>query len=154
MLIRFRHTALHLVVMTLCPILFQDAARFALRVFLSAEGAVARHHTHRRRPFSALNLGDFDKSRGFIALKEISGKHVIVLPKMAVDFSSAFAHSFSLQHLVGLSVCVWQPDKHELFNSSEMRLARALLLLANYGNDLGQEPMHVKVNQETLAAMI
>ena len=42
----------------------------------------------------------------------------------------------------------------QLFNSSEMRLARALLLLANYGNDLGQEPIPVKVNQETLAAMI
>jgi CRP-like cAMP-binding protein len=35
-----------------------------------------------------------------------------------------------------------------------MRLARALLLLANYGNDLGQEPIPVKVNQETLAALI
>jgi len=42
----------------------------------------------------------------------------------------------------------------QLFNSSEMRLARALLLLANYDNDLGQEPIPVKVNQETLAALI
>jgi hypothetical protein len=76
-------------------ILFQDAARFALRVFLSAERAIVRHHTHRRRPLSALDLDDFNKSRGFIALKEISGKHVIVLPKMAVNFSRAFAHLFS-----------------------------------------------------------
>src|ERR1700689_1697419 len=42
----------------------------------------------------------------------------------------------------------------QLFNSSEMRLARALLLLANYGNDFGLEPTAVKVNQETLAGMI
>jgi CRP-like cAMP-binding protein len=35
-----------------------------------------------------------------------------------------------------------------------MRLARALLLLANYGNDLGLEPIAVKVNQETLAELI
>jgi CRP/FNR family cyclic AMP-dependent transcriptional regulator len=34
-----------------------------------------------------------------------------------------------------------------------MRLARALLLLA-YGNDFGLEPIAVKVNQETLAALI
>jgi CRP/FNR family cyclic AMP-dependent transcriptional regulator len=34
-----------------------------------------------------------------------------------------------------------------------MRLARALLL-ANYGNDLGLEPVAVKVNQETLAEII
>jgi hypothetical protein len=31
-----------------------------------------------------------------------------------------------------------------------MRLARALLLLANYGNNLGQEQILVKVNQERL----
>ena len=42
----------------------------------------------------------------------------------------------------------------QLVNSNEMRLARALLLLANYGNDVGQEPIPVKVNQETLAAMV
>ena len=35
-----------------------------------------------------------------------------------------------------------------------MRLARALLLLANFGNDVRQEPIPVKVNQETLAALI
>lgn len=35
-----------------------------------------------------------------------------------------------------------------------MRLARALLLMANYGNDAGQEPVPVHVNQETLAALI
>jgi len=41
-----------------------------------------------------------------------------------------------------------------LFNSSEMRLARALLLLANYGSDLNLEPLPVTVNQDTLAAPI
>ena len=35
-----------------------------------------------------------------------------------------------------------------------MRLARALLLLANYGNDLGLEPIPVTVNQDMLAALI
>jgi CRP-like cAMP-binding protein len=35
-----------------------------------------------------------------------------------------------------------------------MRLARALLLLANYGGDLGLEPIPLKVNQDTLAALI
>jgi CRP/FNR family transcriptional regulator, cyclic AMP receptor protein len=42
----------------------------------------------------------------------------------------------------------------QLFNPSEMRLARALLLLATYGNDGDQEPIPVNVNQETLAALI
>ena len=35
-----------------------------------------------------------------------------------------------------------------------MRLSPALLLLANYGSDLGLEPSPVTVNQDTLAALI
>jgi CRP/FNR family cyclic AMP-dependent transcriptional regulator len=35
-----------------------------------------------------------------------------------------------------------------------MRLARALLLLANYGSDVGPEPIPIKVNQDLLAKMI
>ena len=42
----------------------------------------------------------------------------------------------------------------QLFNSSEKRLARALLLLANFGKDGQPEPIIAKVSQETLAEMI
>lgn len=35
-----------------------------------------------------------------------------------------------------------------------MRLARALLVLANYGDDVGPKPVLVKVNQDMLAALI
>jgi len=41
-----------------------------------------------------------------------------------------------------------------LFNSSEKRLARALLLLANFGKDGRPEPIIAKVSQETLAEMV
>ncbi len=64
-----------------------------------------------------------------------------------------FADYF-LTHLLTRTARVEADLVDQLFNSSEMRLARALLLLANFGNDLGQEPMPVKVNQETLAALI
>jgi CRP/FNR family transcriptional regulator, cyclic AMP receptor protein len=64
-----------------------------------------------------------------------------------------FADYF-LTHLLTRTARVEADLVDQLFNSSEMRLARALLLLANYGDNLGQEPMLVKVNQETLAAMI
>jgi CRP/FNR family cyclic AMP-dependent transcriptional regulator len=64
-----------------------------------------------------------------------------------------FADYF-LDHLLTRTARVEADLVDQLFNSSEMRLARALLLLANYGSDLGQEPIPVKVNQETLAAMI
>jgi CRP-like cAMP-binding protein len=42
----------------------------------------------------------------------------------------------------------------QLFNSSEKRLARALLLLARYGKDSQPEKMLPKVSQEILAEMI
>src|SRR6188472_3990374 len=41
-----------------------------------------------------------------------------------------------------------------LFNSSEKRLARALLLLARYGDETGAERTIPKISQETLAEMI
>ena len=42
----------------------------------------------------------------------------------------------------------------QLFNSSEKRLARVLLLLANFGKDGRPEPIIGKFSQETLAEMI
>ena len=42
----------------------------------------------------------------------------------------------------------------QLFNSSEKRLARILLLLAHFGKDSKPETMIPKVSQETLAAMV
>ena len=41
-----------------------------------------------------------------------------------------------------------------LFNSSEKRLARTLLLLARYGDQAGAERTIPKISQETLAEMI
>jgi CRP/FNR family cyclic AMP-dependent transcriptional regulator len=42
----------------------------------------------------------------------------------------------------------------QLFNSSERRLARMLLLLANFGKEGGPQPISPNINQETLADMI
>jgi CRP/FNR family transcriptional regulator, cyclic AMP receptor protein len=42
----------------------------------------------------------------------------------------------------------------QLFNSSEKRLARTLLLLARYGKQGGPEQVLPKVSQETLAEMV
>src|SRR4029077_8103294 len=65
------------------------------------------------------------------------------------DFADYF-----LSHLLTRTARVEADLVDQLFNSSEMRLARALLLLANYGGNLGREPVQIKVNQETLAALI
>jgi CRP/FNR family cyclic AMP-dependent transcriptional regulator len=42
----------------------------------------------------------------------------------------------------------------QLFNSSEKRLARVLLLLANFGKDGKAEPVTTRIGQETLAEMV
>ena len=42
----------------------------------------------------------------------------------------------------------------QLFNSSEKRLARTLLLLANFGKEGPPDPIIAKVSQETLAEII
>jgi CRP/FNR family cyclic AMP-dependent transcriptional regulator len=42
----------------------------------------------------------------------------------------------------------------QLFNSSEKRLARALLLMANFGKEGKPEPVIAKISQETLAEII
>jgi CRP/FNR family cyclic AMP-dependent transcriptional regulator len=64
-----------------------------------------------------------------------------------------FADYF-LSHLLTRTARVEADLVDQLFNSSEMRLARALLLLANYGNDSSLEPLPLEMNQETLAEMI
>jgi CRP-like cAMP-binding protein len=42
----------------------------------------------------------------------------------------------------------------QLFNSSEKRLARVLLLMANFGKEGRPEPVIAKISQETLAEMV
>jgi CRP/FNR family cyclic AMP-dependent transcriptional regulator len=42
----------------------------------------------------------------------------------------------------------------QLFNSSEKRLARTLLILANFGEDSEVQPLLAKISQETLAEMV
>ena len=64
-----------------------------------------------------------------------------------------FADYF-LTHLLTRTARVEADLVDQLFNSSEMRLARALLLLANYGNDVVLEPLPITLNQESLAALI
>ena len=65
----------------------------------------------------------------------------------------AFSEMF-VSHLLARTVRVEADLVDQLFNSSEKRLARALLLLANFGKDGQPEPIIAKVSQETLAEMI
>ncbi len=57
-------------------------------------------------------------------------------------------------HLLARAIRVEADLVDQLFNSSEKRLARLLLLLANFGKDEKPEPILAKISQETLAEMI
>jgi CRP/FNR family transcriptional regulator, cyclic AMP receptor protein len=65
------------------------------------------------------------------------------------EFSEVF-----IAHLLGRNIRVEADLVDQLFNSSEKRLARLLLLLANFGQEEEPEPMIAKISQETLAEMI
>jgi CRP-like cAMP-binding protein len=65
----------------------------------------------------------------------------------------AFAELF-ISHLLSRNSRVEEDLVDQLFNSSEKRLARLLLLLANFGKEGQPVPVIAKISQETLAEMI
>ncbi len=65
----------------------------------------------------------------------------------------AFSEMF-VAHLLLRTMRVEEDLVDQLFNSSEKRLARALLQMANFGKEGRPEPIITKVTQETLAEMI
>jgi CRP-like cAMP-binding protein len=64
-----------------------------------------------------------------------------------------FAESF-LAYVLSRNIRMEADLVDHLFNSSEKRLARLLLLLANFGQELKPIPVVAKISQETLAEMI
>lgn len=65
------------------------------------------------------------------------------------EFSERF-----MAHLLARNVRVEADLVDQLFNSSEKRLARLLLILAKFGKDDRPEPVIAKISQEMLAEMI
>lgn len=64
-----------------------------------------------------------------------------------------FAEAF-MSYLLLHSIRVQEDLVDQLFNSSEKRLARALLLLAHFGKESKPETVITKISQETLADMV
>ncbi len=59
-----------------------------------------------------------------------------------------------IAHILARNARVEEDLVDQLFNSTEKRLARMLLLLANFGKEGRPEPIVAKISQETLAEMI
>jgi CRP/FNR family transcriptional regulator, cyclic AMP receptor protein len=65
----------------------------------------------------------------------------------------AFSELF-MGYLLSRNIRIQEDLVDQLFNSSEKRLARILLLLAHFGKDKQPETAIAKVSQETLAEMV
>jgi len=59
-----------------------------------------------------------------------------------------------MSYLLSRNIRIEEDLVDRLFNSSEKRLARILLLMANFGKDGKPEQVLPKVSQETLAEMV
>jgi len=74
---------------------------------------------------------------------------VIRLLRDQPAFSELFRH-----HLLARNIRIEEDLVDQLFNSSEKRLARVLLLLANFGKEGKPEPVIPQISQETLAEIV
>ena len=83
------------------------------------------------------------------AIMRIDKTAVVRLLHDEPKFSEMF-----MRYLLARNARVEEDLVDQLFNSSEKRLARVLLLLANFGKEGRPEPVIAKISQETLAEMV
>jgi CRP/FNR family transcriptional regulator, cyclic AMP receptor protein len=86
---------------------------------------------------------------GPVSVLEIEKREMIRVIHEEGEFADRF-----VAHMLRRNVRVEEDLVDQLFNSSEKRLARALLLVARYGNDEKAEKIVARVSQGTLAEMI
>ena len=79
----------------------------------------------------------------------IDRKEIVRVLGQERTFSEAF-----VSYLLARNLRIQEDLIDQLFNSSEKRLARALLLLARFGKDDTAEMVIPKISQETLAEMV
>jgi CRP/FNR family transcriptional regulator, cyclic AMP receptor protein len=82
---------------------------------------------------------------------------VLVIEKQEMVRVLHTEHEFSdrfLSHMLVRNIRIEEDLVDQLFNSSEKRLARTLLLLARYGEQDQPQKVVAKISQETLAEMV
>jgi CRP/FNR family cyclic AMP-dependent transcriptional regulator len=98
--------------------------------------------------------GQFVRMASATALSECS---ILRIEKAAVIRVLRDQPAFSellLHHLLSRNIRIEEDLVDQLFNSSEKRLARVLLLLANFGKEGKPELVIPKISQETLAEIV
>jgi CRP/FNR family transcriptional regulator, cyclic AMP receptor protein len=73
--------------------------------------------------------------------------------RQVLHVHTAFAEGF-LAHMLARNIRIEEDLVDQLFNSSEKRLARTLLLLARFGKEEESQRVIPKLSQEILAAMV
>src|SRR3974390_3126814 len=86
---------------------------------------------------------------GPVSVLEIHKTEMLRVIHVEREFSDRF-----VIHMLRRNVRVEEDLVDQLFNSSEKRLARALLLVARYGKEEAPERVVARVSQETLVEMI
>jgi CRP-like cAMP-binding protein len=82
---------------------------------------------------------------------------VLRIDKAAMTRELAADPEFSVMfigYLLERNIRIEEDLADQLFHSSEKRLARALLLLVNFGQEGNADPVIAKISQETLAEMV
>jgi CRP/FNR family transcriptional regulator, cyclic AMP receptor protein len=111
-----------------------------------------------------LGLGDFFGEGCLAGQKICLGTATAIIPTTVLtiernEMARALhgEHAFSdrfIKHMLSRNIRVEADLVDQLFNSTEKRLARTLLLLARYGKEGQPQTVLPKISQETLAEMI
>jgi CRP/FNR family cyclic AMP-dependent transcriptional regulator len=137
-------------------------------VFYIKEGKVKLtvvSETGKEATIGILNKGDFfgegclttGQTRRLCSATAMTDCSVMKIDKKSMNDvlrrEPAFSEMF-VAYLLARNIRYEEDLVDQLFNSSEKRLARVLLLLAHFGKDGKQETVIPKMSQETLAEMI
>jgi CRP/FNR family transcriptional regulator, cyclic AMP receptor protein len=111
-----------------------------------------------------LKSGDFvgegclaGQSRRMATATALTPTTMLILDKEEMTKRLHDSHEFTdrfLSHMLSRNIRIEEDLVDQLFNSSEKRLARALLLLARYGDNDKPQRVLPKVSQELLAEMV
>jgi CRP/FNR family transcriptional regulator, cyclic AMP receptor protein len=141
-----------------------DAARYVIYIQEGSVKLSVVNEVGKEAVVAILGPGDFfgegciaGQSICIATAKTITPTTALVIEKSEMIRVLHVEHAFSdrfIAYMLSRNVRVEADLIDQLFNSSEKRLARTLLLLAQYGKDSPPEKALPKVSQEMLAEMI
>jgi len=136
-------------------------------VFYIREGRVkltVLSRTGKEAVIGVVGRGDFfgegalaGQPRRLAAAVAMSTTEALVVPKRQMIRLLHQEHDFSdrfITHMLARNIRLEEDLVDQLFNASEKRLARALLLLARYGKPDGPQRVLPRISQEVLAEMV